>query len=261
MSSASLPGFLSAALGGLIATIRSWRAMFVVYGLIALAVAAVLLRLPVQRVRPPGRRTRGLLGPYRDVFAIAGRRAVALYALLFLEGFAATSTIGYLGAFLYERDRLSYAAIGVLLMISGVASMLTGRVVGRLVLRVGERGMLLAGGISMALAYLLAGLRPMLLFFPLAMLLSGAGFVIAHSTLQARATELVPSMRGTAVAIFAFSLFLGGGLGTFVAGQAIDNYGFIVTLLGTAVALAAFTVVSWPLLTVVRSQKSEVSSQ
>jgi hypothetical protein len=46
------------------------------------------------------------------------------------------------------------------------------------------------------------------------MLISGAGFVIAHSTIQTRATELVPTLRGTAVALFAFSLFLGGGLGT-----------------------------------------------
>jgi predicted MFS family arabinose efflux permease len=80
-----------------------------------------------------------------------------------------------------------------------------------------------------------------LVCFPLAMLLSGAGFAIAHSTLQTCATELAPAQRGTAIALFAFALLLGGGLGTFVAGQAIERVGFTTTLLGTAAALAIFT--------------------
>jgi hypothetical protein len=61
-------------------------------------------------------------------------------------------------------------------------------------------------------------------------------------------------MRGTAVALFAFALFLGGGLGTYLAGLAIEHGGFFVTVYGTAVALALFTVLSWPLLGVVEGR-------
>ncbi|HSH83453.1 MAG TPA: MFS transporter, partial [Herpetosiphonaceae bacterium] len=146
----------------------------------------------------------------------------------------------------------SYATIGLLLTLSGIASIATGRLIGKLVIRLGERGMLLAGGSLMAVSYLVAGLRPMPLFFPLAMLMAGTGFPIAHSTLQARATEIVPDMRGTAVALFAFSLFLGGGLGTWIAGMGIDRWGFGVTLPATAVALLIFTAVSWPVMRLVR---------
>jgi YNFM family putative membrane transporter len=97
--------------------------------------------------------------------------------------------------------------------------MLAARLVGRLVARLGEGGMVRMGGILMAVAYVLAALQPTLVYFPLAMLLSGAGFAIAHSTLQTRAPELAPAQRGTAIALFAFALLLGGGLGTFVAGD------------------------------------------
>jgi predicted MFS family arabinose efflux permease len=252
VSIAALGGVLSAALGGVIAELLSWRALFIGYGLVALAVAVVLLRLPVKRVRPPSQQTSGgggkLFAPYAAVFHLAGRRALALYGLVFLEGIVATGTQGYLGAFLFERDQLSYATIGGLLTLTGIASMLTARVVGRLVRRLGERGMLLLGGSMLTLAYLIVGLRPMPIFFPLAMMISGAGFVIGHSTLQTRATELVPTLRGTAVALFAFSLFLGGGLGTYLAGLSIDNLGYPTTLTGTAAALALFTALSWPLL-------------
>ena len=254
VSIASLGGVLSATMGGVIATVLSWRAIFFVYGIIALAVAGLLLRLPVVRARAAVPRRRGLLGPYAAIFERAGTRALALYTLVFFEGFAATSTVGYLGAFLFERDKLSYAVIGLLLTVSGLASMTTGRFIGRLVLRLGERGMLLIGGSLMAASYLIVLLRPMPIFFPIAMLMAGTGFPMAHSTLQARATELVPDMRGTAVALFAFSLFIGGGLGTWAVGATIDRWGYGLALPATAIALLLFTAVSWPALRVMRTE-------
>ena len=108
--------------------------------------------------------------------------------------------------------------------------------------------MLLIGGALMTLSYLLVALQPFWVFFPLGMLAGGAGFVIAHSTLQTRATELVPELRGTAVALFAFSLFLGGGLGTSLAGLTIDRFGYLAALVGTAALLALFTALSGPAL-------------
>jgi predicted MFS family arabinose efflux permease len=260
VSVAALGGVLSAALGGLIATVASWRTLFIGYGALALLVAAVLLRAPVRRARQTLPARQGLLTPYRAIFQHAGAGAFALYTLVFIEGLTATSTIGYLGALLFERDHLSYATIGVLLMLSGVASMVTAQFVGRLVLRVGEQGMLLVGGSCLTIAYLLAAIRPTFVFFPLSMLLNGAGFVIAHSTLQTRATELVPTLRGTAVSLFAFALFLGGGLGTYLAGVAIERWGFPVTLYGTAAVVAIFTIVAVPLLRAVQRQHSSRST-
>jgi predicted MFS family arabinose efflux permease len=252
VSVASLGGVLSAALGGLIASVLSWRAMFLTYGVIAEIVAVVMLRMPVRRARPGGPARRGAFAPYADLFKRAGRRALALYGLVFIEGLVATSTVGYLGAFLYERDKLSYATIGALLTLNGVSSMLTARIVGRLVIRLGERGMVVTGGMMIVVAYAVLGLRPMPLWFPLGMLVGGSGFVIAHSTLQTNATELVPSLRGTAVAIFAFALFLGGGLGTWIAGLMIDQYGFSMTLAATAVGALVFAACSWPLINVMQ---------
>ncbi|HEX6289048.1 MAG TPA: MFS transporter [Herpetosiphonaceae bacterium] len=252
ISVASLGGVLSAALGGIIATIASWRTLFLTYGIIALAVAAVLLRTPVKRARASVPRGRGVFGPYRAIFQHAGARAYALYAIVFLEGLTATGTVGYLGALLFERDQLSYATIGLLLMLSGVASMVTARRVGQLVARISERGMVLVGGSCLTISYLLIPFRPTFVWFPIAMVLGGAGFVIAHSTLQTRATELVPDLRGTAVSLFAFSLFLGGGLGTYLAGLAIEHWGFSATLAGTALALALFTMLALPLLRIVQ---------
>lgn len=251
----SLGNVMSAALGGIIATIVSWRALFLIYGAIALVVAVVLLRAPMKHTPPAESRPRGVFGPYRAIFQQAGARAYALYTLVFLEGLTALSTTGYLGALLFERDRLSYATIGLLLMISAIVSMVTARFVGQLVKRIGERGMLLLGGSLFASTYVIAGLTPTFVWFPIAMVLDGAGFVIAHSTLQARATELVPEQRGTAMALFSFCLFLGSGLGTYLAGLSIEHLGFPVTLYATTAALALFTMLGLPLLRIVKGQQ------
>ena len=122
VSVAAFGGVISAALGGVIAALVSWRALFIGYGALAVLVAAVLLRLPVRRVRPPGHRPAGILAPYRAIAVQGGRRAAALYGLVCFEGFAATSTLGYLGALLFERDQLSYGVIGALLTLNGVGT-------------------------------------------------------------------------------------------------------------------------------------------
>jgi predicted MFS family arabinose efflux permease len=75
MSVALFGGVISAALGGVVASLVSWRALFIGYGVVSLAVAALLLRLPVRRIRPAGRRPTGLLEPYRMLAAQGGRRA------------------------------------------------------------------------------------------------------------------------------------------------------------------------------------------
>jgi len=222
--------------------------LFLGYGALALLMAALLLRWPMRSARPRGRPAAGTLALYRAIAARAGRRGGALYGLVLVEGFAATGTFGYLGALLVARDHLSYGVSGALLTLNGIGMLLAARAAGRLVARLGEVRMVWLGGTLMASAYLLAALQPALVWFPPAMLLSGAGFALAHSTLQTRATELVPEQRGTTIALFAFAFMLGGGLGTAAAGQAIARLGFSTTLLGTAALLATFTVAAGPLL-------------
>ncbi len=245
---AAFAGVISAALGGTIAELVSWRVLFLGYGALALLVAALLLRLPMGSPRPHGPPAAGLLAPYRAVVARAGRHGGALYGLVLIEGFAATGTFGYLGALLVTRDHLSYGISGALLTLNGVGMMLAARAAGRLVARLGEARMVWLGGTLMAIAYPLAALQPVFIWFPPAMLLSGAGFALAHSTLQTRATELAPEQRGTTIALFAFAFVLGSGLGTAAAGQAIEWVGFTPTLLGTAALLAIFTAAAGPLL-------------
>ena len=70
----------------------------------------------------------------------------------------------------------------------------------------------LGGGLKGGGYFLMSASRSLALF-AIAIAMLGFGYIALHTTLQTRATELVPEARGTAVALFAFFLFLGGALG------------------------------------------------
>ena len=68
------------------------------------------------------------------------------------------------------------------------------------------------------------------------------GFYMVNNTLQSRATEMAPQMRGTAIAVFAFCLFMGQASGVAVCGLAIQllHYGSTFAISGTGLALLGF---------------------
>jgi predicted MFS family arabinose efflux permease len=68
-------------------------------------------------------------------------------------------------------------------------------------------------------------------------LLVGFGTYLYHNTLQTHATQMVPAARGTAVALFAFCLFVGQAIGVSVAGTLFDRFGPTPLLLLPALAL------------------------
>ena len=80
-----------------------------------------------------------------------------------------------------------------------------------------------------------------MLFVPMSVLI-GMGFYMLHSTLQTRATELAPEARGTAVSLFAFSLFLGQGIGAIALGAIVDSVGgYIYCFITVSVSMALLT--------------------
>jgi MFS family permease len=67
----------------------------------------------------------------------------------------------------------------------------------------------------------------------------GLLFFMLHGVLQARATEALPEARGTAVAGFAMSLFLGQSLGAIVFGTLIAAASFRLSFLVAALGVLA----------------------
>ncbi len=235
----------SAAIGGLVAYLLSWRAMLLAYALVGLLPVALLWRLPPDRpARDPGdvEPVARFVDFLRDPFA----RAV--YLAIFAEGFLLWGPVTYLGAYAAARYGLNQLAVGLLIALFGVGTMVGGALMGSLRRRLSEDGLAWVGGLVMGLALLAIAPRigPLdsWVVFATAMLLLGLGFVGLHTTLQVHATEISQAARGKAFSLFPFSLFSGVAAGTAAMGPLVDAGGEHVMLAGCGLGLVGVGIVT-----------------
>lgn len=237
---------LGTSLGGSVADIVSWRTIFVVYGLASLVLAVIFWRATrtATAVRPEELRKRGpliSLKPYRELLTLPMARWVL--ATVFIEGFCFNGGFVYVGASLRDRFDLAYVAIGAILAGYGIGGLIYSRTVRRLLGRLGERGIVLTGGVLIGVCLIgIATIQAWWQAIPL-VVITGIGFFGLHGTLQTKATELSPEARGTAVSAFAFCLFLGQGIGAAVFGQIIHYSSYEVAFILSALSVAALAAV------------------
>jgi predicted MFS family arabinose efflux permease len=132
---------------------------------------------------------------------------------------------------------MALSAASALIALYAVGGLVYAIAARRIVRDWGERRMVLAGGIVVGTGFLAWSLAPVAwLAAPIALLV-GFGTYLYHNTLQTNATQMMPAVRGTAVALFAFCLFFGQALGVTFAGLAFDRFGPAPLLLVPALAL------------------------
>jgi predicted MFS family arabinose efflux permease len=241
----TLSGMMAGQLGGgLFAdSALGWRgAFFTLAG--GFATVAVLLLIRVRNPPDPSVHASperlAFVAQLRSVLQVPWARVV-LFAVL-VEGIFLLGTLAYLPAYMHQRYGLTLSAASALIALYAVGGLVYSIAARRIVRRLGERRMVFAGGLLMGagfLAWLLSPLWP--LAGPIALLV-GFGTYLFHNTLQTHATQMVPAVRGTAVALFAFCLFAGQAIGVTAAGYAFDHWGHVPLLLAPALAL---TLAGW----------------
>jgi predicted MFS family arabinose efflux permease len=241
MASAGAAQALSTSLGGSIATFFSWRAVFPCVGALACLATLGVYVFGRQARRAPPRATQR--PRYREVLLAPGMPP--LLALVCVEGSLMFGGFSYLSGLLEERFGLDALGIGFVLSLGGLSQLLTARFLPRILRRWPERRLLGCGGAALAFGYLASAAAPHWWVVALGCASLGTGFILCHTTLQTRATEAVPNARGTAVALFAFSLFMGSGLGTAGLGMLLEGLGFglLFTLVGSLLVLFTLVVV------------------
>lgn len=178
----------------------------------------------------------GALARYRAV--LAAPWACIVLATVLLEGMLVFGALAFFPSFLHRRFGLALWAAGATVTAFGVGGILYTASVRVLMHHLGERGLSLAGGALLAAGFLLMAAAGSLRLGVLACLLAGMGYYMLHNTLQTNATQMAPAQRGTAVSMFAMSLFLGQSLGVAAAGLTVPAGGFEPTFVFCGIALA-----------------------
>lgn len=220
---------LGGAGAGLVADAASWRGVFWIAAAISFA-ATIAIAVGFRRASGTGGRfSLAVAGErYRRILGLG--RARALYAFVFVEGILVFGVLPYLAPLLEEAGLGGPTQAG--LIIAGFA---VGGIVYTLIVRwllglLGLGRLLKLGGIATAGAFVC--LAPSLAwpFQAAAMFVLGLGFYMLHNSYQTQVTEVVPEARASAVALHAFSFFIGQALGPIL-------FGGLLALLGRGAAL------------------------
>lgn len=220
---------------GVVADALSWRLMFVLTGLAAVALALRLGSLP-----EPQREHHG--GSFLRPIGYVGRSPVTLFVLAcaLAEGAVLLGTITLLPPAM-EHAGASTTVAGLATGVYGMSVLPFSVLVGRFSQRGRPSRMIALGGSAAVAACALLTWSQEVAAGVAAAILLGLAWTAMHSTLQTWATEVLPAARATVVSFFAGSLFVGSSLAAVVASGLADEgrYGVLfAACAGLAVPLA-----------------------
>ena len=205
----------AAALVGIVATLAAWRGMPRPAALAAGAAPAASFRTLYARV-------------------FANPKAGWVYGCVIAESVLFFGAFPFVGTLLAERtqggvDDISRQA-GLVLGAFGLGGLVYAIAVRRLIAWLGTARMCAVGAAVAAACYAALPLLHAWWLHAIAMGAAGLAFNMIHNSLQTQATELAPTARGSAVALFAAGLFAGQGLGPLLFGPLTHVAGFAPTL-------------------------------
>ncbi|MFN5097066.1 MAG: MFS transporter [Limnohabitans sp.] len=223
--SATVLGMMSGLwFGGFTADTLGWRGAFAVLsGLFAVAAVLLLRQLRGQGLSRAADATGFLTSFHTTARLLAMPRVRWVLAVTAIEGALVFGPMAFMPTHLHEHYGLSVVAAGSVMMLYGVGGLLYSQMARQWLASLGERGLAKTGAGLVALGFLVLAWGIASWMGMLACLLAGLGFYMLHNTLQVQATQMAPAARGTAVTLFASSLFFGQSIGVLLMAQSVDR--------------------------------------
>ncbi len=228
-----------ASVGALMEPVLGWAGLFELVGGLGTLVLAVAVgtRAVPRLARPVASTWSAVVHGYLVLLSLG--RAQRTYVYVLINAVVQSGVYTWLGVYLHQRFGLDEIGIGLALMGYGVPGLLFGPLIGRLADRHGRARIIPAGvALTGLCALLLAGSLP-LVAVQLAIIALSLGFDLTQPLLAGIVTDLRGS-RGQAVALMAFTLFIGFGLGSLLFQWALTlGFAAALTTFGAAALLAA----------------------
>lgn len=214
-------------MSGLLADTVGWRWTFVILAAVYVAVGLLLRReaarqavaSPVPGVSDQARA--GFAAQISSVLRTTWSRIIL--AVVFIEGVAVFGALTFVPSYLHTHFDLPLTAAGSVVAVFALGALIYILGSRQLVASLGERGLTLAGGAILCAAFVALTLAPAWGWAVPAMIAVGGGYYMLHNTLQTAATQMAPHARGTAVSLFASSLFLGQSIGVVAASALVES--------------------------------------
>lgn len=244
LMSATVLGMMSGLwFGGFAADTLGWRSAFVLLATMFGAAAVLLLRRLRQQAKLQSPSVSSAAPDLWAAFRLTGQllgtpRVRWVLGVTAAEGGLVFGAMAFMPTHLHQQFGLSVVAAGSVMMLYGVGGLLYSQMARRWLAWLGERGLVRTGAALVAIGLLVLAWGSGVWLGMLACLMSGLGFYMLHNTLQVQATQMAPAARGTAVTLFACSLFFGQSTGVLLMAQSVDMgwlaYAFTAAAVGVS---------------------------
>lgn len=234
------------AVSGLIAEWVGWRHVFWTGAAVA-AAAALANMLFLSETRTSERVSFGsALARYKVVFQ--NPLSLKLYAIMIVEGSLTFGVMPMVAPLMVAHKLGNAVEAGLALAIFAVGGAFYSLSVGTMVRTLGLRGMVALGALGYGVMLAGVGVTPNLPVVAGLFALMGFCFYLLHNVLQILATELAPEARGSAVALFAASFFMGQAIGAVSLAALAERTGVeaAFVLAGVGMVLLAYPVSRLP---------------
>lgn len=211
--------------GGLLTDTVGWRWAFILMAAVFGCVCFLLWR-QIRNLDPAQSHhahvTSGFFKQLKHVAHDAWART--LLTLAVIEGAMIFGLLAVTASHLHQMNQISLTLAGGttgLFGLGGMAYMAAAKFVIR---RFGEVGLARYGGLYFGLSFGVIAYTPWWQLALPACFVGGFGFAMFHNTMQAKATQMVPTARATGVTLFAGFLFLGQSLGVLILAHLISRF-------------------------------------
>ena len=235
--------FLGAAtatiMGGVLAYIGSWRLVYLVYGVGELVLALIMFRI-LERDKPVVEKL-NLLTSYKNVFK--NYRFVRLVTVILFVGFSVFGSFTYTGKLVQEITGYNIFIVGIILSVFGFGTVIGGRLAPKIRTKL-KNSFLAVAGLLGSISLLILALSSNVVLLILGFLGFGIAFISLQSTLIATAQRMLPKMKGTAMSMASFNMFVGGALGTSLNGMVMDSVGLSQIFINASILILIAGIVS-----------------
>lgn len=249
MAGAMTGNLLGSTASGVIGDFFGWRGVLVILGGLAI-VASVAVAFGFKGaaiIKPTVKADFGkLANGYKVIFR--NPNTLIVYSAVFVEGCCILGLFPYISSFLFDRGVTSLSIAGLVIACFAVGGLLYTATVSRMLARLGVNGMMIYGGILIAIQLAATAFGPNWQIQALNLLLMGWGFYMLHGSLQIFSTELSQEARASAMSMHAFCFFMGQSVGPIAYGFGIAHAGQPTTLLISAAIVFALGFASAKLL-------------
>ncbi|GAA0180004.1 multidrug effflux MFS transporter [Clostridium sediminicola] len=215
-----LGGATATAIGGALAYLGSWRLVYLAYGIGEFIVAIVMFKI-LERDKAVVDKL-NIFSAYKG--ALTNYRFMRLVLTIFFVGFSVFGSFTYSGKLLQELTGFNILIVGLILSIFGIGTVIGGRLAPKL-RKTLKKGFLVSAGVIGYISLFTLSKSNNVVILALGFLGFGVAFIFLQSTLVATVQEKLPKMRGTAMSMASFNMFVGGAVGTSINGIIMKKYG------------------------------------